>query len=365
MLGNLINRHDAVRLYHRLRRGQVRRMLGTVRAPGPARVLAHWSAPGHAAGQVQWDEIPAIRRRWHTFGGDATFAEHVTRRWLAGEAGRAGGVFPPSRRIAGDYRGSSPRASTTEPGLRALSLGCGPGDRELEWARLGVFAQITGVDISPEQIERATRNAKEAGLNQVLTFQVAEARQALREAEGQYDVVLALNSLHHFGQPEQTMRLIARALGPGGLLIMDEYVGPSRFQWASAQMRAANALLAALPEPHRIQRDGRVKHRVVRPSRLSMRLDDPSEAADSSGLMPALHRRFTVLEQHPYGSILHLALHGIAHNFLADDPAGTSQVIRACLAAEEQALARLGHDFTYAVCSPRLQPAGEVSAEGR
>ncbi len=334
MLGNLINRHDAVRLYHRLRRGQVRRMLGTVRAPGPERVLAHWSAPGHAAGQVQWDEIPAIRRRWHTFSGDATFAEHVTRRWLP-EAGAAGAV---------------PGVRARRPGARMGPAGCVRADH---WR-----GHLPRADRARHQ-ER-----QRSGPGPGLSFRVADARQALREAEGHYDVVLALNSLHHFGQPGQTMRLIARALGPGGLLIMDEYVGPSRFQWASAQMRAANTLLAALPERHRTQPDGRVKHRVVRPSRLSMRLDDPSEAAESSGLMPALHRRFTILEQHPYGSILHLALHGIAHNFLADDP-GTDQVMRQCLAAEEQALSRLGHDFTYAVCSPRLPPAGEVSAEGR
>ncbi len=185
---------------------------------------------------------------------------------------------------------------------------------------------------------------------------MADARQALREAEGRCDVVLALNSLHHFGHLDQTMGLIAAALRPGGLLIMDEYVGPSRFQWSGAQMRAANALLAALPQQRRIQDDGRIKRRAVRPSRLSMRLDDPSEAVESSRLMPALHRHFTVLEQHPYGSILHLALHGIAANFLADDP-GTAQVMRQCLAAEEQALRRLGHDFTYAVCSPLATPA--------
>ena len=191
------------------------------------------------------------------------FAEHVTRRWLSGR----------SR-------------------LRALSLGCGPGDPEFEWARLGVFAQITSVGISPEQAVRATRKAREAGLDQLLTSRWPSARQALSEAEGHYDVVLALDSLHHFSRLGEIMRLIARALGPGGLLIMDEYVGPSRFQWASGQMRAANALLAALPEGHRTQHDGQVKRRVVRPSRLSMRLDDPSEAVESSSLMPALQRHF-------------------------------------------------------------------------
>jgi hypothetical protein len=141
---------------------------------------------------------------------------------------------------------------------------------------------------------------------------------------------------------------------------MDEYVGPSRFQWPSAQLRAA------LPEQHRILPGGRIKRRVVRPSRLSMRLDNPSEAAESSDLMPALHRRFTVLEEHPYGSILHLALRGIACNFLADDP-DTARAIQACLAAEERALPRRGADFVCAVCSSRVEPwtgleAGQVTS---
>jgi hypothetical protein len=79
VLGNLINRHDAARLYRKLRPGQVAQIVGKVRAPGPDRVLAHWSAPGHAAGQVPWDEIPAVHRRWHTFGGSQTsFAGNVT-----------------------------------------------------------------------------------------------------------------------------------------------------------------------------------------------------------------------------------------------------------------------------------------------
>ena len=70
---------------------------------------------------MQWDDIPAVRRRWHTFGSLETgFAEHVTRRWLSGRSG-----------------------------LRALSLGCGSGHQELEWAQLGVFAQITGVEFLP------------------------------------------------------------------------------------------------------------------------------------------------------------------------------------------------------------------------
>jgi SAM-dependent methyltransferase len=269
-----------------------------------------------------------VRRRWHSFGGgpaEISFAEHVTRTWLAGRSG-----------------------------LRALSLGCGTGDWEIEVTRLGVFEHITGIDISPEQIDRATQQAKEAGLDHALSFRIGDVRQVLREEE-QYDVVLARQSMHHFDHVRETVGLIAQALRPGGLLILDEYVGPSRFQWTRAQMRAANALLAALPVPLRAQSDGRIKQRVIRPSLLSMRLDDPSEAVEASELLPSLRRRFAILEQHPYGSILHLALHGIAHNFLGNDPA-TAQVMQQCVTAEDEALARLGHDFVYAVCSPREVP---------
>jgi 2-polyprenyl-3-methyl-5-hydroxy-6-metoxy-1,4-benzoquinol methylase len=325
VLGNLINRHDAVRFYRKLRQGHIKKIVEKARARDSDRVLAHWSSAGHSPAQVQWDDIPAVQRRWHTFGSgekEAPFPEHVAANWLAGQSG-----------------------------LRALSLGCGTGGREINWARLGVLGHITGIDISPERIECAIRQAKDAGLDDALSFRAADVQQVLREKQERYDVVLALQSLHHFDHIGETIGLITTALRPGGLLIVDEFVGPSRFQWAKAQMRTANALLAALPAERRVQGDGRIKRRVIRPSVLSMRLDDPSEAAEASDLLPALRQHFSILEEHLYGSVLHLALHGIAHNFLGQDPA-TAQVLRQCFAAEEEASARLRHDFLYAVCSP-------------
>jgi hypothetical protein len=72
VLGNLINWHDAVRLYRKLHRGRVTEIVGKVRASGPDRVLGHWAAASLRGGQVPWDEIPEIRRRWHTFGAGAS-----------------------------------------------------------------------------------------------------------------------------------------------------------------------------------------------------------------------------------------------------------------------------------------------------
>lgn len=325
MLNNFVNRHDAVRLARKLGRGQVGRVIVKVRAQGTDRVVAA-GARAIERRPEQWWDIPAVVHRWNVFAsGDPqiSFPEHVARTWLDNRSG-----------------------------LRALSMGCGMGSREVNWAKLGVFKQITGVDLSPEPIRFATEQARAAGLDSVLDFRVADFREMLHAGE-KYDVVLGLHSLHHFDHIDETMSLIARLLNPDGLLIIDEFVGPTKFQWTDAQLAAANALLAALPTKRRIQYDGRVKRRVIRPSLLSMRLDDPSEAVEASRLLPAVRRLFTVLEERPYGgTVLHIALSGIAQNFLDDDPA-TAELLQQCFAAEDEALPRLGHDFTYMVCGQK------------
>lgn len=324
MLGNVVNHHDAERLARKLVNGQVARVRDKIRIRGMDRVVANWS--GVDPTLQEWWAIPQVIRRWNAFASgdpEVSFPQHVAATWLAGRSG-----------------------------LRALSLGCGTGGNEINWAKLGAFGQITGIDISPNRIDHATRAAKEAGLDDILAFRVADARDLLREAE-QYDVILGLQSLHHFDNLDETMDLIARLLTSDGLLIFDEFVGPTKFQWTRAQVDAANALLNRLPASKRVQMDGRIKRKVAQPSLLAMRMDDPSEAVEAGNLLPALRRRFDVLEERPYGgTILHLAFSGIAQNFLDGTPE-TEKLIQACFATEDDWLPRLGHDFVFAVCKPK------------
>lgn len=322
MLGNLVNRHDAVWIYSELRQGQWKPIVERVTSRGSNRVMTRWADTGPASDHADWLSIPAIRRRWGTFdSGTTSFPAHIASTWLA-----------------------------DRPPLRAMSLGCGTGEKEIEWARLGVFEHLTGIDISPARIERAQQLAKEAGLDDVLSFRVADIREAGTCGE-QFDVILALESLHHIDRLQRTLASIATLLSPNGLLIVDDYVGPSRRQCTKAQMRVGDDLLAELLPRWRAQANGRIKRRVVKPSLLSMWLDDPSEAAESGKLLSSLRRSFTILEEHYRGRVLHLALHGIAPNFLGDDPA-TRRVVERCLAVEEDAL-QLRPDFVFAVCRPR------------
>jgi hypothetical protein len=51
-----------------------------------------------------------------------------------------------------------------------------------------------------------------------------------------------------------------------------------------------------------------------------MWLSDPSEAVESSDIVPSIHSLFEVLEQKGFGgAILHLLFSGIAHHFVTPD----------------------------------------------
>jgi SAM-dependent methyltransferase len=95
-------------------------------------------------------------------------------------------------------------------GAAALDLGCGAG---LPTTRaLARRFQVTGVDISPRQIERARRNVPSASFLQ-------GDMSTLDFAPGSFDGVAAFYSIIHVPREEQETLLcrIARWLRPGGV----------------------------------------------------------------------------------------------------------------------------------------------------
>jgi hypothetical protein len=84
--------------------------------------------------------------------------------------------------------------------------------------------------------------------------------------------------------------------------VLNEYIGPARFQWTARQLEAVNALRELLPPRYRVRwQDRGLKRRVHRPSRLSMMLYDPSEAVESDRIVPSLDKFFAVVERRDYG----------------------------------------------------------------
>jgi ubiquinone/menaquinone biosynthesis C-methylase UbiE len=201
------------------------------------------------------------------------------------------------------------------PKGRWLSLGCGAAGTEIFAARHGLFTSLLALDASPKALEEGR---SEARVQNVQGLELASADlNALVLPPSEFDVALTNMSLHHVKNLEETLDAVSGALKPGGILVVNEFVGPSQFQFTDLQVAIADAVLAALPERWRVDlTTGKPKTRYARHPRSHWDIVDPSEAIRSDEIVGLLEARFEVLVRRDYGgTILHLALEHIVHNF--------------------------------------------------
>ncbi len=293
MFNNLINRHDFTRLIWGIRYGYLPLILSRLTKGHLERILDAWK-PRETKPSTWW-MIRLFQKRWNRFqSGDENtgFRDYFCSVYLSGRRN-----------------------------LRGLTLGCGEGQKVLHWARTGLFAQIEAYDLSPERLEKAQLMTRQSGLQNCIQYKFGDVNR-LELPEGQYDVIFIEHALHHFSPLEPLLKKINDWLAADGYFVFDEYVGPSRFQWTDRQLHLANAVRALIPERFRSHViDGRTDKKIIRPSRLSMILKDPSEAVQSAEILPLAARFFQEIEVRGYrGAVLHLVLEGIAHNFVTEAP---------------------------------------------
>lgn len=260
------------------------------------RVSDHWNAMTLDADS--WYSIPAVQQRWNRLISGNERMDH--RDWTA------------------------EHILNGETGLNMLSPGCGTGHAEIAWAKTGLFSRIDGWDISDVRLEMARKSAFSEGVNGITHFENRDLLKA-EVPDAQYDVILFEHALHHFSPVEDVLQRVHKWLKPGGWLIINEYVGPDRFQWSDNQLREINSLLKKIPESCRKLPDGSIRTRILAPSLLRMWLTDPSEAADASSILPEIRNRFAPVDEKPWGgAILHPLLHQISRHF-RDETAGCSE----------------------------------------
>lgn len=332
MFKNLINIHDFQRLAEKIRQGDLRSVLLKIFSGNQKRVQSTWEHD--RADPKHWWDIPAViarRNRMVTGSPSLDPQSYFARKYFTGE-----------------------------PKKVALSIGCGTGTHEGLWAQQGVFRRIDAFDLSAPRIEFARARAKNLGLDKVLHFSVADAFQ-YPLLSGGYDVIIAEGALHHLSPLSEMVGRIHQGLKPGGYLVINEFVGPNRFQWTDEQLEAVNRLLQDLPESRR-RRFGTasVKKRFYRPGRLAMYVNDPSEAAESAAILPLIRERFEEVEVRPYGgTVLQLLFDGIAHNFLAEDE-DTNRLLDGVFLAEDHLIkaGKLPSDFVFGLYRKKIQEPG-------
>lgn len=99
-----------------------------------------------------------------------------------------------------------------------LEVGCGIGvlssylAEKYEW-------EVTGIDLDPEQIERAKNDYRE---NKYLKFLEADATK-LPFGDNEYDLVLSSDALHHIVSDwDKALNEISRVLRPNGYYVLND-----------------------------------------------------------------------------------------------------------------------------------------------
>jgi SAM-dependent methyltransferase len=144
----------------------------------------------------------------------------------------------------------------------------------------------------------------------------AEARDRVRCMQGDLDsfdpcepatIAVARSVLHRQREPEALLKTIRSRMAPGGLLHVDEFVGPALHQWTDQQIAIVNRLLQALPRELRedlTASDGRRKDNIGRPDPEAFAAAHPGEAIGSDRIVAALDRHFERVVFRPYGGAL-------------------------------------------------------------
>lgn len=285
--------------------------------------------------------------------------EHVLRGWLDWDIVEEEYVRP---QISGDskvhylehfvrnYIGPAPVE-------RALSLGCGGGNLERTLISMNAAKSIDAFDVSVESIRIANELAAKAGMQDRISYEARDINKLVLPANT-YDFVIVKMALHHFERLEHVYEQIALSLKPDGVLVFNDFIGPSRYQWTDKQIELMNGLLRTLPKRHTwsaLAQD--YVQTLGRPSVTEMVNMDPSEAVRSGEIMSKLGETFDIVENKPYGgTLLHILLNHIITTFDFSDPDDVS-LLRTLFLYEQTLIKHgvIGSDFAYVVARPKRE----------
>ncbi|WP_225924660.1 class I SAM-dependent methyltransferase [Pseudonocardia abyssalis] len=141
------------------------------------------------------------------------------------------------------YREPFLDAAAIGPTDAVLDVGCGAGQVTRDAARRATAGSALGVDLSARMLDLARRTAAAQGVGNAV-FRHADAQTHAFDP-GWFDVVVSRHGSMFFGDPPAAFANIARALRPGGRLVLLTWQGYERQEW----MRTFRGAVAAGPIP--------------------------------------------------------------------------------------------------------------------
>lgn len=238
-----------------------------------------------------------------------------------------------------------------------ISVGCGDGSKELRALQSGIAERFTLYEFSSYGIESGRASAERAGVASRMTFVHGDAFDRER-GEGIYDLVFWNNSLHHMMDAEQAVAWSWRVLRDGGVLLMDDYVGPTRMQWSDRLLEINTRYRESLPEQYLrdpANPNTMLGRTVTRIPVAHFEATDPSECADAAQILPSLRRWFPEMELiFTGGGIYHLGLNDVLHNILM---AGDMMEIERALRLDDACIELGETQYAVAIATKRAATA--------
>lgn len=166
-----------------------------------------------------------------------------------------GGFFARARGVAQRlvnqaYTGDASRSWLDDlisrgPFTQAASLGCDEGGYEREWLTKNGSAQLDVYELSAA-VMRGVRRSLDRPLRRRARFHQVDLN-FVHLPPNQFDVVWSSGCLHHIIDLEHLFDEVSRALRPGGLFAINDYVGEARMRFAPARLDRINAILRDVP----------------------------------------------------------------------------------------------------------------------
>ena len=243
---------------------------------------------------ANWWIIPKVKERWNsiiTGNKNLEIEEFIVKRFLS-----------------------------SKKDVKMLSLGSGSCYSELKFAEYPIFNEILCTDIADKALNLARTKAKQKNLSNI-NFEVQNVN-TFNFPKNYFDIVYFRSSLHHFKNIEKLLgSSVKETLKNDGLLIINEYVGPDRFQFSKHQMKSINKAMKLIPKKYRQRFNLKVnKNKIYGSGLLRMIIADPSESIESSKILPIIHKNYETIHEAGYGgNILKMTLKDIAHHFIELD----------------------------------------------
>lgn len=197
-----------------------------------------------------------------------------------------------------------------------VSVGFGNGQKEFKLLKEGLVNKFTLFELSDVLIETARKQAEISGFENRINFIKGDCFQY--EFTEKIDFVHWNNSLHHMFDVDKAVKWSHQILEIGGVFYMDDFVGPTRFQWSDEALELGTRIRKILPDMYleNPYKPGKLLNKtVLRPDAKKLKEHDPSEAADSDRILESVKKYFPNAKiTLTGGTVYHSTLNDILHN---------------------------------------------------